>query len=98
MKESRYQKGKNAARRGKLGKRGINVDGYAFRYDKNQNKVYEHRQAAEKKLKRKLSSKEFVHHKNSNRRDNSSSNLEAMSQGKHNVTHKAKKGKDAKTK
>lgn len=50
--------------------------------------VYEHRRVASEMLKRPLTSKEVVHHKNGDKTDNRPENLQVMTQSEHARLHK----------
>lgn len=75
-----------------------NREGYRFFcfYDtetKKSTSVFEHRLKMEKKLGRKLSRSELVHHKNERTGDNKNKNLQVMSYSQHNKHHATGVGK-----
>ena len=77
-----------------MGKTYIDKDGYKRYRDSD---ILVHRHVAERKLGRKLSTGEVVHHKNRNKRDNSRKNLWVFkSQRGHYRTHKKDKKKTGK--
>jgi len=68
------------------------LEGYnaaTVKYDDGSKRtVYQHREIKEKELGRKLNSKEHVHHKNGNRKDNHPKNLEVVSFSGHIKKHR----------
>ncbi len=75
----------------------ISKEGYkhvykpASRDSRDNGFVAEHRDVMGKKLGRKLNSSEIVHHKDGNKLNNKSRNLELMSKKEHFKTHNTKK-------
>lgn len=85
-----FQKGENHPR----WKGGFCEDGHGYKTIRIKGRyVYEHRYLMEKKLGRKLSSKEHVHHINENIKDNSIENLVVLSCSEHNKIHHPKLGR-----
>ena len=64
--------------------------GYVMVYDKSREEcIPKHRYLAEKQLKRRLKTNEYVHHLDHNKKNNRSSNLKVIDRTKHNkIRHK----------
>lgn len=74
------------ARRFSIGSRSVCPNGY-IRVKTSGGWRYEHRIKIEKKLKRKLTFDEIVHHKNKNKKDNRLDNLAVISRSEHTKLH-----------